>query len=693
MAREPLAQAAPMVTTVARGTRLGSYEVLGSLAMGGMAELFLARKQGQGGFEKVVALKRILPHLAENAEFVQMFLDEARIVAQLDHPNVAQVYDIGEAEGSYFFTMEYVAGQDLRHVIRAARSAGGLPLEQALFVVHEVAAGLHHAHEKLGSDGERLGIVHRDVSPANVLLTYEGAVKIVDFGVAKARTQSRETQAGTLKGKVAYMSPEQCMGEGVDARSDVFALGVVLYELTVGARPYVARTDYELIMQVAAGNLPAPSTRRPGYPAALEAVVMKALARDREARWSSAEELGLAVAEVAEQLGLRLSAVGMRRFMRTLFGDAARGTPAPGTRALAGGTGMVPAATRSSGVSAVSGASGASGVSGVSGVSASGASGAPVQLAVGSASGPVRRELEAVPSEVALEMSGRSFEVAEPAAQLDGERDGDSDGDLEAELELVRAVDAVVDDGAAAPADAALTAELPGDDDGAGVPPAAAAPSRAIEGEDSGSAQMIETAAPALGLLWEPSGPSALAERLEPDDEVVEPVRLQRTGPLRKLARRPLRALLVVGGATLVVTLALLGWRSLAGGGHRGATAATTRAAADAVASEVTPAQAEAALAPAAPELRAEIAVGGAPAPLAAGVAEVVRAAGEAAAAEPQPVIDPASAPVIDPASGPAVDSAADSAPAPSPSSRPRGRSRRPAASPGWDPDSPLLPR
>ncbi|MCC6998103.1 MAG: protein kinase [Deltaproteobacteria bacterium] len=687
MAREPLAQAAPMVTTVARGTRLGSYEVLGSLAMGGMAELFLARKQGQGGFEKVVALKRILPHLAENADFVQMFLDEARIVAQLDHPNVAQVYDIGEAEGSYFFTMEYVAGQDLRHVMRAARSAGGLPLEQALFVVHEVAAGLHHAHEKLGHDGERLGIVHRDVSPANVLLTYEGAVKIVDFGVAKARTQSRETQAGTLKGKVAYMSPEQCMGEGVDARSDVFALGVVLYELTVGARPYVARTDYELIMQVAAGNLPAPSTRRPGYPAALEAVVMKALARDREARWSSAEELGLAVAEVAEQLGLRLSAVGMRRFMRTLFGDAARGTPAPGTRALAGGTGMVPAATRTS-----------SGVSELRGSGAGSSSGAPVQLAAGSASGPVRRELEAVPSEVALEMSGRSFEVAEPAAQLDGERD--SDGELEAELELVRAVDAVVGDGAAASADAAdddalrsLTAGLPG---AHGVPPAAAAPSRAIEGEDSGSAQMIETAAPALGLLWEPSGPSALAEQLEPDgDDGVQPVRLQRTGPLRKLARRPLRALLVLGGAALVVTLALLGWRSLSSGRPPGASAATTRAAVEPSADEVASAVAEPALAPVAPELRAEIAVGGAPAPLAAGVAEVVRAAGEAAAAEPQPVLDPAPATASPGASAGGDDPAASAAPAPSPSpsSRPKSRSRRPAASPGWDPDSPLLPR
>jgi len=662
MAREPLAQAAPTVTTVARGTRLGSYEVLGSLAMGGMAELFLARKQGQGGFEKVVALKRILPHLAENADFVQMFLDEARIVAQLDHPNVAQVYDIGEAEGSYFFTMEYVAGQDLRHVMRAARSAGGLPLEQALFVVHEVAAGLHHAHEKLGSDGERLGIVHRDVSPANVLLTYEGAVKIVDFGVAKARTQSRETQAGTIKGKVAYMSPEQCMGEGVDARSDVFALGVVLYELTVGARPYVARTDYELIMQVAAGNLPAPSTRRPGYPAALEAVVMKALARDRAARWSSAEEFGLALAEVAEQLGLRLSAVGMRRFMRTLFGDAARGTPVPGARALAGGTGMVPAATRGSGVS------------GVSGVSASSASAAPVQLAVGSASGPLRRELEAVPSEVALEMSGRSFEVAEPAAELDDERD--SDADLEAELELVRAVDAVVDDGV--------------------LPPATDAPSRAIEGEDSGSAQMIETAAPALGLLWEPSGPSALAERLEPEDDAAQPVRLQRTGPLRKLARRPLRALLVLGGAALVVTLALLGWRSLGGGAHRGVAGSTT-AAVDAPAGEAAPAVVEAAPAQTPPELRDEIAVGGAPAPLAAGVAEVVRAAGEAAAAEPQPVIDPASASAPAPATAAASASGDDptsaAAPAPSPSSRPKSRSRRPAPSPGWDPDSPLLPR
>src|SRR5690606_23277729 len=197
------------------GSLLGKYQLLRRIATGGMAELFLARATAIHGFEKLVVLKRILPQHAESEDFIRMFLAEARLAATLHHPNIVQVYDIGEEDNNnVFFTMEYVQGQDLRKLVRAARKAEkALPLEHILHIVMGIAAGLHHAHEKIGLDGRPLGIVHRDVSPSNVLVTYEGGVKIVDFGIAKAATAQTATIAGTLKGKIPYMSPEQCRGE------------------------------------------------------------------------------------------------------------------------------------------------------------------------------------------------------------------------------------------------------------------------------------------------------------------------------------------------------------------------------------------------------------------------------------------------------------------------------------------------
>jgi len=194
---------------IAPGSILGKYEIVHRIAFGGMAEIYLARAAGIHGFEKHVVLKRILPHLAENEELVRMFLKEARVAATLDHANIAHVYDIGEENGVYFFTMEYLHGEDLRNIMRTlTKLEADLPLEHALATVVGAAAGLHFAHERKGADGRPLGIVHRDISPSNIVVTYDGSVKVVDFGVAKMTADPDLSRRYSLKGKLAYMSPE-----------------------------------------------------------------------------------------------------------------------------------------------------------------------------------------------------------------------------------------------------------------------------------------------------------------------------------------------------------------------------------------------------------------------------------------------------------------------------------------------------
>jgi serine/threonine protein kinase len=306
-----------------QGVLLGKYQLLRRIATGGMAELYLARATGIHGFEKLVVLKRILPQHAESDDFNRMFLDEARLAATLHHPNIVQVYDIGE-EGN-FFTMEYVQGQDLRKLVRAARKADrALPLEHILHIVMGIAAGLHHAHEKIGSDGRPLGIVHRDVSPSNVLITYDGGVKIVDFGIAKATTAQSATIAGTLKGKIPYMSPEQCRGESVDRRSDIFSIGTLLWELTTGARLFTGENEFGIINRVAAGAVPLPTSVRPDYPPELEAIVMRALTADREQRYPTALDLQVDLEDFAREARLPVSSARMAKFMRELFEEEMR---------------------------------------------------------------------------------------------------------------------------------------------------------------------------------------------------------------------------------------------------------------------------------------------------------------------------------------------------------------------------------
>ncbi len=292
-----------------------------------MAEIFLARVPGVGieGWGKLVVLKKILPQHALDPELLRMFLDEARLSATLTHPHVTEVYDVGTDGDAPFFAMEYVHGANLRELMRAqARKTGvPVPLGAALAIVAAAADGLHHAHERLGPGGEPLGIVHRDVSPSNVLVSFDGAVKVSDFGIAKWAYQRTRTQEGTLKGKFAYMSPEQCRGRAVDRRSDIFALGTILYELTTGAAPFAAESDLEILNQIANGMAQPPAwpAALGTYPAALSAIVMRALAPEPGDRFATMRELQVALEGFAREAGLALSTVGLTALMNDLFAD------------------------------------------------------------------------------------------------------------------------------------------------------------------------------------------------------------------------------------------------------------------------------------------------------------------------------------------------------------------------------------
>ncbi len=305
---------------LAAGTRLGRYQIMRRLAVGGMAELYLARQLGDAGYEKVVALKRVLPHLAEEENFVEMFLNEARLAAGLDHSGIAHVLDFGTEAGEHFMALEYVHGRSVLQMLREAAGHGGVPRDVALTIVHEVAGALHYAHERRGANGKPLGLVHRDVSPSNVLASFDGDVKLVDFGIAKATAHTRATQTAAIKGKIAYMAPEQVRGEPVDRRSDVFALSVVLYELCLGRRCFSAPGEFALINRVAEARYARPSTIDPDFPPRLEEIIVRGLSVDSEDRPATARELQVALEDFAQQAGLRVSKVTLARFMEQLFG-------------------------------------------------------------------------------------------------------------------------------------------------------------------------------------------------------------------------------------------------------------------------------------------------------------------------------------------------------------------------------------
>src|SRR4051812_18866721 len=251
-----------------------------------------------------------------------MFLDEARLAASLNHQNVAQVFEVGEDGGIHYLAMEYVHGQDLRALLAKAGSQGTrVPLELALTTVTGAAAGVNHAHERRGPDGVPLGIVHRDVSPSNIMVGYDGAVKLLDFGIAKATLRSVQTQRGIIKGKFAYMAPEQCRGRDVDRRSDVFSLGIILYEITTQHRCFRADSDFDTMHRIVTGDVVRPTRLVQGYPQALEAIVMKALAVDANQRYQSAGLLLEAIESFAVSARMAMSTMSLGRFMRETFGE------------------------------------------------------------------------------------------------------------------------------------------------------------------------------------------------------------------------------------------------------------------------------------------------------------------------------------------------------------------------------------
>jgi len=295
------------------------------LAQGGMAELYLASPADPARPREVVVLKRVLPQFMGSHSFVRMFSREAKLASMLRHPNIVAVHDAGGlgAEDCYF-TMEFVHGVDLGALLETVKARGGaVPLAHALTIAVAMCAGLHHAHEAQGPDGQPLGIVHRDVSPSNVLLGYDGAIKVTDFGVAKALAMTRLTEEGTRKGKLSYMSPEQATGETVDRRADVFAIATVLYEMTTMTRLFGGDNDLAVMYNILNRPRPSPREVSPGYPAALEAIVLRAVSADMNERFADARALQLALEGFAASVGLSLSPEAVGAFAgQTIPGSA-----------------------------------------------------------------------------------------------------------------------------------------------------------------------------------------------------------------------------------------------------------------------------------------------------------------------------------------------------------------------------------
>jgi len=300
--------------------RVGRYELIAQLATGGMGEVFLARTRGLAGFEKLVVIKRALPSLVKSDRHHLLFA-EARLAATLSHANIVQVHDVGRedtAPNAIFLAMEFLHGQDVRAILRREPR---LPLAQALAIAQSICAGLHYAHEKRDTDGQPLGIVHRDVSPSNVFVTYDGAVKLIDFGIAKATTLPSETQQGTVKGKPGYMSPEQCRGEPLDRRSDLFCVGILMYEMTTGRSPFAADTEYLTYQRIIESTPPAPSTLVPDYPPTLESLLLEILHKHRRERPATALAIQERLAAIARELELDTSALALERYLASLFSD------------------------------------------------------------------------------------------------------------------------------------------------------------------------------------------------------------------------------------------------------------------------------------------------------------------------------------------------------------------------------------
>ena len=294
------------------GEAFGTYQLHEKIAQGGMAEVFLASKEGEiGGFSRRLAIKRMFPHFVDRDDIINMFIDEARIASRLHHSNIIQIYDLGVVDGTFFIAMEYVEGLDLRRVCELGVEFNQfLSRPMAVYIAAEVAAGLEYAHGQTDQQGRPMNIIHRDVSPQNVLLSVDGAVKICDFGIAKAESRLTETRVGEFKGKFSYMSPEQFGRGELDHRSDIFTLGIVLYETTVSTRLFRSDSEYEAMRKITSGEITPPSALRSDYPQRLEQIVLKALALEPEDRYATAAEFQ---AELEDWLFDQRTRVGRRQ--------------------------------------------------------------------------------------------------------------------------------------------------------------------------------------------------------------------------------------------------------------------------------------------------------------------------------------------------------------------------------------------
>ena len=300
--------------------RIGPYQVLERISAGGMAEVYRAKQTGADNFERPVAIKRILPHIARDPNFIAMFQAEAKLAVQLQHGNICQIYQLGRHEDSFYIALEYVDGRDVGAILDLHQKQGKpIPLPQACYIIRRVCEGLDYAHNKKSSQGEPLNIIHRDISPPNLLISYEGEIKLIDFGLAKAVGSSVQTQAGIIKGKLAYMSPEQVRGAALDLRSDVFAVGIVFFELLTARRLFRRDSDLETFDAVRQCRVPRPSEINPDIPKALEEILLTALARDIDKRYQSAGAMNEAIQDFALSSRNTFRGDQLGEWMRRLF--------------------------------------------------------------------------------------------------------------------------------------------------------------------------------------------------------------------------------------------------------------------------------------------------------------------------------------------------------------------------------------
>src|SRR5262245_46480097 len=300
------------------GQSVGNYQLIKKLATGGMAEVWLANQIGIEGFNRHIVVKRFLPHLSEDPEFVQMFLNEAKIASRFNHPNIAQIYDLGQGDGQYFIAMEFIHGEDLGRLMRKAWSTGqwiARPL--AIRIIAEACKGLYYAHTRTDESGRPLRVVHRDISPQNILISFDGSVKLVDFGIAKAADQASLTKSGAIKGKFAYMAPEQAAGKPLDARADLFAIGLVLYELLTGVRPLKRESELGTLQAALECKIDPPSMVA-DVPPDLDPVVMRSLAKSADDRYRDARQFQVALEDVLVKNQWVASSVQISELMEVL---------------------------------------------------------------------------------------------------------------------------------------------------------------------------------------------------------------------------------------------------------------------------------------------------------------------------------------------------------------------------------------